>query len=145
MQPIGKEVVDLARKIVAQVAARNVLRRDMIAYLAKLPDMPVSKTKARSELRAQVVKALAHPSRLLIAEALIDGEQCVCDLTEVVGADISTVSKHLLIMKAAGLVEADKRGLNVFYRLRCPCLGDFFRCVDTINRGHMNALKHAAA
>jgi ArsR family transcriptional regulator len=145
MQPIGKEVVDLARKIVAQVAARNVLGRDMIAYLAKLPNMPVSKTKARSELRAQVVKALAHPSRLLIAEALIDGEQCVCDLTEVVGADISTVSKHLLIMKAAGLVEADKRGLNVFYRLRCPCLGDFFRCVDTINRGHMNALKHAAA
>ncbi|MGE5212128.1 MAG: ArsR/SmtB family transcription factor [Nitrospirota bacterium] len=129
----------------AQVAARNVLRRDMIAYLAKLPNMPVSKTKARSELRAQVVKALAHPSRLLIAEALIDGEQCVCDLTEVVGADVSTVSKHLLIMKAAGLVEADKRGLNVFYRLRCPCLGDFFRCVDTINRGHMNALKHAAA
>ncbi|MGA7882244.1 MAG: metalloregulator ArsR/SmtB family transcription factor, partial [Terrimicrobiaceae bacterium] len=78
--------------------------------------------KARSELRAQVVKALAHPSRIVIAEALIDGEQCVCELTALVGADMSTVSKHLSIMKAAGLVEVEKRGLNVFYRLRCQCL-----------------------
>jgi len=101
--------------------------------------------KARSELRAQVVKALAHPSRILIAEALIDGEQCVCELTELVGADMSTVSKHLSIMKAAGLVEVEKRGLNVFYRLRCNCLGDFFRCVDSINRGQMVALQRAAA
>ena len=81
--------------------------------------------KARSELRAQVVKALAHPSRILIAEALIDGEQCVCELTELVGADMSTVSKHLSIMKAAGLVEVEKRGLNVFYRLRCQLPGRF--------------------
>ncbi|MGA7391577.1 MAG: metalloregulator ArsR/SmtB family transcription factor [Terrimicrobiaceae bacterium] len=101
--------------------------------------------KARSELRAQVVKALAHPSRIVIAEALIDGEQCVCELTALVGADMSTVSKHLSIMKAAGLVEVEKRGLNVFYRLRCQCLGDFFRCVDTINRGQMDALRRAAA
>lgn len=145
MQPTEKEVVDPAKKIGGSVAAGNALGLDIIAYLAKLPNMPTAKARARSELRAQVVKALAHSSRLLIAEALIDGEQCVCDLTEVVGADMSTVSKHLLIMKAAGLVEAHKRGLNVFYRLRCPCLGDFFRCVDTINRGHMNALKQAAA
>lgn len=145
MQPIGKEVVDLAKKIGGTVAARNALGLDMIAYLAKLPNMPAAKTRARSELRAQVVKALAHSSRILIAEALIDGERCVYDLTKIVGSDMSTVSKHLAVMKAAGLVEVDKRGLNVFYRLRCPCLGDFFRCVDTINRGHMNALKHAAA
>ena len=116
---------------------------DMIAYLAKLPCM--KERKARSQLRAQVVKALAHPSRILIAEALIDGEQCVCELTELVGADMSTVSKHLSIMKAAGLVEVEKRGLNVFYRLRCNCLEDFFRCVDSINRGQMVALQRAAA
>jgi len=79
-----------------------------------------------------VIKALAHPSRIAIAEALIDGEQCVCDLTELVGADISTVSKHLALMRTAGLLEVEKRGLNVFYRLACPCLMDFFRCVDLI-------------
>ena len=120
-----------------------VLPFDMFAYLAKLPCM--TEKKARSQFRAQVVKALAHPSRILIAEALIDGEQCVCELTELVGADMSTVSKHLSIMKAVGLVEVEKRGLNVFYRLRCNCLEDFFRCVDSINRGQMVALQRAAA
>ena len=122
---------------------RAALSLDMMAYLAKIPSMPAR--KSRSELRAQVVKALAHPSRLLIAEALIDGEQCVCELTSLVGADMSTVSKHLSIMKAAGLVEVEKRGLNVFYRLRCPCLGDFFRCVDSITRAQMDAMRRAAA
>ncbi len=90
--------------------------------------------KLRIHLRANVIKALAHPSRVLIASALIDGERCVCELTELVGADISTVSKHLSVMKNAGLVEIEKRGLNVYYRLRCPCLMEFFRCVDLIVR-----------
>jgi DNA-binding transcriptional ArsR family regulator len=90
--------------------------------------MPASRTT--SEKRAQVIKALAHPSRLLIAEALLDGEQCVCDLQELVGADMSTVSKHLSLMRSAGVLVCEKRGLNIYYRLACGCLGDFLRCVD---------------
>ena len=101
--------------------------------------------KLRIQLRANVIKALAHPSRVLIAEALIDGERCVCELTELVGADISTVSKHLSVMKNAGLVEIEKRGLNVYYRLRCPCLMEFFRCVDLIVRNHRSAKYGEAA
>ena len=89
-------------------------------------------TKLRLQGRADVIKALAHPSRVLIAQALIDGERCVYELTDLVGADVSTVSKHLSLMKAAGWVEVEKRGLNQFYRLRCPCLLEFFRCVDLI-------------
>ena len=85
------------------------------------------------QLRANVIKALAHPSRVLIAQALIEGERCVCELTELVGADVSTVSKHLSVMKNTGLVEIEKRGLNV-YCLRCPCLMELFRCVDLIVR-----------
>lgn len=80
-----------------------------------------------------MVKALAHPSRMIIAEALIEGEKCVCELTELVAADISTVSKHLSIMKAAGWLTVEKRGLNQFYSLRCPCLMEFLRCVDLIS------------
>ena len=90
--------------------------------------------ETRSEIRADIIKALAHPSRVLIAEALSDGERCVQDLTKLVGADISTVSKHLSIMKKSGWLEVEKRGLNQFYRLRCPCLLEFFRCVDLINQ-----------
>ena len=86
----------------------------------------------RYEVRAQVIKAMAHPSRVLIAEALSEGEKCVCDLTDLIGADISTVSKHLTVMRRVGLVTSEKRGLNQFYRLACSCLTDFFRCVDTI-------------
>lgn len=89
--------------------------------------------RARAARRAEVVKALAHPSRILIAESLMDGERCVCELTELVGSDISTVSRHLSVMKAARVVAVDKRGLKQYYRLRCPCFLDFFRCVDLIN------------
>ncbi len=86
----------------------------------------------RDARRIAVIKALAHPSRLAIAEALQAGERCVCDLRDLVGADLSTVSKHLTVMRKAGLLDMEKRGLNVFYRLRCPCLLNFFECVDRL-------------
>ncbi len=92
--------------------------------------MPVN--RKASGKRAVVIKALAHPSRLLIAEALMEGEMCVCDLRELVGADMSTVSKHLSLMREAGVLSCEKRGLNIYYRLACDCLGDFLRCVDQI-------------
>lgn len=95
--------------------------------------MPAPGTASRK--RALVIKALAHPSRLLIAEALMDGELCVCDLKKIVGADMSTVSKHLSMMRNAGVLMSDKRGLNIYYRLACDCLGDFLRCVDQIAPG----------
>jgi ArsR family transcriptional regulator len=98
--------------------------------------MILPSARDRSALRASVIKALAHPSRVLIAEALADGELPVGDLTELVGADISTISKHLSIMKQVGLVESEKRGLQQFYRLTCPCLTSFFECVDSIARTH---------
>ena len=93
----------------------------------------MSKTRvSRIERRVAVIKALAHPSRLAIAEALQGGEQCVCDLRELVGSDLSTVSKHLSLMREAGLVEMEKRGVNVYYRLRCPCLLSFFESVVSL-------------
>ncbi len=88
--------------------------------------------KARYETRARVLKALAHPSRLMMVDRLADGERCVCELTELVGADISTVSKHLSVLKEAGIVASDKRGLQVFYRLRCSCIPGFFDCIETV-------------
>jgi ArsR family transcriptional regulator len=103
----------------------------IFGYYAKLPIVREA-AKLRIQRRANVIKALAHPSRVLIAEALIEGGRCVCELTELVGADMSTVSKHLSVMKNAGLVEIEKRGLNVYYRLRCRCLIEVFRCVDLI-------------
>jgi DNA-binding transcriptional ArsR family regulator len=88
--------------------------------------------QARYAARAGVIKALGHPTRLYIVDQLAGGERCVCDLTARVGADMSTVSKHLSVLKAAGLVEDTKRGLQVYYRLRVPCVTNFFGCVEAV-------------
>ena len=82
--------------------------------------------------RARVLKAMAHPTRLFIIEELAKTERCVCDLTEQIGADVSTVSKHLSVLKQAGIVNDDKRGNQVFYRLRVPCILNFFGCVESV-------------
>jgi len=91
-----------------------------------------ARTQALFEARAVVVKALAHPTRLFIVNELSKGERCVCELREEVGADISTVSKHLSVLKNAGIVEDNRRGLQVFYRLRVPCILNFFGCVENV-------------
>ncbi len=88
--------------------------------------------KKHLQARAQVLKAMAHPTRLFIIEELEKEERCVCDLTEQIGADVSTVSKHLSVLKQAGIVIDDKRGNQVFYRLRVPCILNFFGCVESV-------------
>ena len=83
-------------------------------------------------VRVRVLKALAHPTRLFLVEELAAGERCVCELTELVGHDVSTVSKHLTLLREAGVVAGERRGQQVFYRLLTPCVLDVFRCVDTV-------------
>ena len=90
------------------------------------------KDKQKLEARAKVIKALGHPSRLLMVEELADGELSVWELTDKVGASISTVSKHLSVLKNAGIVTDEKRGNQVFYRLRVPCILNFFGCVEAV-------------
>lgn len=89
-------------------------------------------TTQQFEERAKVVKAMAHPSRLLMIDELSRGERCVCDLRDLVGHDISTVSKHLNVLKKAGIVEDDKRGKNIYYRLKVPCVLNFFQCIESV-------------
>ncbi len=90
------------------------------------------KMKAKYEEQARIIKALAHPSRLMIIEELNSSKRCVSDLTELVGSDTSTVSKHLSVLKNAGLVFVEKIGTTVFYHLRMPCILDFFGCIESV-------------
>ncbi len=90
------------------------------------------KTKAKFEARAKIVKAMAHPTRLFVVDELSRGERCVCELTEMVGADISTVSKHLSVLRSAGIIADQKRGNQVFYSLRVRCVMNFFGCVESV-------------
>jgi len=89
-------------------------------------------TRDRLETRARVLKALAHPTRLHLVEALRGGERCVCELTEGVDADVSTISRHLAQLRDAGLLACERRGQQVFYRLRAPCVLGFFDCVEAV-------------
>jgi DNA-binding transcriptional ArsR family regulator len=89
--------------------------------------------KADYEKRARIIKALGHPSRLMMVDALQHADElCVCDLQQMVGADMSTVSKHLSLLKAAGILKDRKQGLQVYYSLRVPCITGFFTCVEAV-------------
>lgn len=90
------------------------------------------KTKSLFEARAQVIKSLAHPTRLFVVDELSRGERCVCELQEMIGADMSTVSKHLSVLKSAGVITDEKRGNQVFYSLLVPCVMSFFGCVESV-------------
>lgn len=78
------------------------------------------------------MKALAHPTRLFILEELAGGERCVHELARLAGADVSTVSKHLSVLRGARIISDDKRGLNVYYTLRTPRVLDLFECIQDV-------------
>lgn len=103
------------------------------------------KKKRQFEARAQIIKALAHPTRLFVVDELSKGERCVCELTEMIGADVSTVSKHLSVLKQVGIVEDEKRGLQVWYHLRVPCILNFFVCVEDVLRANVKRARQAVA
>jgi ArsR family transcriptional regulator len=103
------------------------------------------KPKARQlyEARAKVAKALSHPSRQLILDALAESEMCVADLTELVGADQSTVSKHLAVLKNAGIVDDRKDGPMTFYRLKIKCLRGFWGCIESVLKQNLEEQRMA--
>ena len=91
------------------------------------------------EPAAEVFRALAHPSRLFIVDQLADGARCVCELTDMIGSDMSTVSRHLSILRQAGIIQAHKVGQQVHYSLRIRCALDFFKCVDRVQKADAKA------
>lgn len=90
--------------------------------------------KSKDQSTAEVFKALGHPARVRMLRALVEEEKCVCDLVEVAGLGWSTVSRHLSIMKEAGILSDEKRGKQVIYRLELPCTGRFLACLESPER-----------
>lgn len=84
------------------------------------------------EERARLFKALGHPTRLAIVYALAEGEHDVSSFRCLVGSDLSTISRHLLQLKTAGVVTSRREGKQVLYRLRTPCVVTVMNCVATI-------------
>ncbi|MHC4396019.1 MAG: ArsR/SmtB family transcription factor [Planctomycetota bacterium] len=86
------------------------------------------------EKQAEIAKAIAHPIRIAIVDFLKKGGQCVCDIAKYVGSERSNVSRHLSVMVAAGVLESHKKGLKVIYKLKTPCILDFFSCATACLR-----------
>ena len=78
----------------------------------------------------KVFRALGHPARVAVVKRLAGEECCVCELVEAAGLGWSTVSRHLSVLKEAGIVADEKRGLQVFYRLTLPCVTQFIECLE---------------
>jgi ArsR family transcriptional regulator len=82
-------------------------------------ELPVVKETWADET-SELMKALADPTRLTMLASLwkADAPICVCDFTAGLGLTQPTISHHMAKLKAAGLVESEKRGIWVYYRLR---------------------------
>ena len=89
-----------------------------------------SRALRRYELKAEMFKALAHPMRIAMLDKLKERNWCVCELAAEVGIDKSVASKHLSQLKAAGLVDDEKRGTLVEYRLVAPCVLELASCAE---------------
>lgn len=82
------------------------------------------------EKKAQIFKALSNPVRLEIIDFLTDGEKCVCEIVEKLNYEQPHISKSLIKLKEAGLIEDRKDGLNVYYSLKFCCMKEFFNCLN---------------
>ncbi len=100
-------------------------------------------SRERYAARARIAKALAHPTRLLLLDALAEGELCVCELTDLAGADQSTVSKHLAILKQAGIVSDRRQGMQMFYKLKICCLTRLWECIESVLKENLKTQQAA--
>lgn len=88
--------------------------------------------KMAMQPHADFFKALGHPTRLWIVEQLSDGaEHCVCEFVEAVGDEFPTISRHLSVLKGAGVVADERRGKQVYYHLSCSCVGTMLHCLKS--------------
>ena len=81
------------------------------------------------QAKAEIFKALGHPARLLMVEALAKRPHCVCELVEMLPGTQATTSRHLDVLLKAGVVRRHKEGVRMIYELALPCLLKAVPCV----------------
>ena len=89
-------------------------------------------TFSEAELRVKVVKAMAHPVRLMVIEFLLGGERPFSAIFNLFQLDKSTISKHLLVLKESGVISSRKTGREMIFKLEVPCVADFFSCATVV-------------
>ena len=82
-----------------------------------------------AQVKAEIFRSLGHPTRLLIVEALAERPRCVCELMKLVPGAQPTTSRHLDVLRRAGVVRRYKEGVKMIYELALPCLLRAMPCV----------------
>jgi ArsR family transcriptional regulator len=90
------------------------------------------------ELKAEILKALAQPTRLKILELLRDGEKCICEIVPAINGEQSNISRHISLMQKSNLVTTRKDGVKVMVKVRDPKIFDILDRVSGILRSQMN-------
>jgi ArsR family transcriptional regulator len=118
-------------KPIANAASSMIRHENLVCNFAKLRNTSRMPVRKKSPVQvAAVFKALGHPARLKMVRELVDGGKCVCDLVEAAGLGWSTVSRHLSVLREAGVVRDEKRAQQVIYQLEMPCVGRFMDCLE---------------
>ena len=91
-----------------------------------------TKTAGKYERRAAPGSPGHAAIERYIVDRLAEHEHCVNELTALIGSDMSTISKHLSVLKNAGVVQDERRGASIYYSLRIPCILNFFKCADAV-------------
>ncbi len=86
----------------------------------------------QAQIRADIIKALAHPVRLIIIQELKDKDMTFAEINNSFEYDKSTVSKHLSVLKSSGIVSSKKVGADVIYHIEMCCVNKFIDCIDSI-------------
>jgi DNA-binding transcriptional ArsR family regulator len=84
------------------------------------------------EHQALVFKALGQPTRLEILNLLKEGERCVCEIFPEINQEQANVSKHLSILKQAGILDSRKEGLRIIYWIKNQEILNLLRTVSTL-------------
>jgi DNA-binding transcriptional ArsR family regulator len=84
------------------------------------------------ELKAEILKALAQPTRLKILELLRNGEKCICEIVPALNGEQSNISRHISLMQKSHLVTTRKDGVRVMVKVRDPKIFDVLDRVSQI-------------
>lgn len=88
--------------------------------------------RLKNELRANILKALANLTRVCIVEKLKQGPRSVNELSDEIGESNSITSRHLSVLKKAGLIEDEKQGTTVVYSMATERIPDILGAVDEV-------------
>ena len=95
------------------------------------------------KLQSEMIKALAHPTRIAILEMLRHGEVCVCELEPALGLRQANISQHLMVLRAKHLVTTRREGVRVFYRVADERIFQVLDLLFAITHDQLNQARRA--